>query len=239
MSPRLYRLLQSLLLVALSVFLAGKVIGGKLTWYINQRFLPLTLIGVILLATMAEAVFRPARNKGAAQEHVHILPGNLLILLIPVLLGMLFPARPLDAIAVDSKGIVVNAPLESSDGVERQFEAAADQRNILDWIRIFNYENDLSPYLGQQANVIGFVYYDERLPENQFLVSRFIITCCAADAFAIGVPVEWNGEEFDENTWVKVKGPVQVTEWNDQKTPLILAESVEITRAPEQPYLFP
>jgi len=239
MSPRLYRLLQSLLLVALSVFLAGKIIDGKVTWYINQRFLPLTFVGIILLAVMAQAVFRQARNKENAQEHTHILPGNLFILLIPALLGTFLPARPLDATAVDLKGITTNAPIVSSDGAERQFEAAADQRNILDWMRIFNDENDLSSYLGQQAHVIGFVYYDEYLPDNIFLISRFIITCCAADAYAIGIPVEWNGEVFDENTWVKVKGQVQYTEWNDQKLPLILADSVEITEVPGQPYLFP
>ena len=87
--------------------------------------------------------------------------------------------------------------------------------------------------------MIGFVYYDESLPENQFLVSRFVITCCAADSFALGIPVEWNGSELKENDWVQVKGPVQVTEWNEQKMPLILAESIEKTRAPDQPYLFP
>jgi uncharacterized repeat protein (TIGR03943 family) len=239
MPSRLYRLFQSLLLIALCIFLAEKAVSGKLTWYINLRFLPLTLIGVVLLAVMAQAIFKYARDEKDDQEHVHAMPGGLLILLIPVLVGILFPARPLDAAAVDSKGISLNAPLVSSNSTGQQFEAAADQRNILDWIRIFNYESDLSSYAGQRANVIGFVYYDESLPEGQFLVSRFVITCCAADGFALGIPVAWDGGAFEENTWVQVKGPVQVTEWNGQKTPLILAESVETTRAPEQPYLFP
>jgi uncharacterized repeat protein (TIGR03943 family) len=237
MPTRLYRLLQSLLLIALCIFLAEKAISGKLTWYINLRFLPLTLVGIVLLAVMAQAVFRHSRNK--EEDHDHVVPGGLLVLLIPVLAGVLLPARPLDAAAVDSKGITVNAPLVSSSSTGQQFEAAADQRNILDWIRIFEYETDLSSYLGQEANVIGFVYYEDNLPENQFLVSRFVITCCAADGFALGLPVQWEGETFEENTWVRVKGPVQATDWNGQKTPLIVAESVEITRAPEQPYLFP
>lgn len=239
MPSRLYRLLQSVLLIVLCVFLAEKIISGKLTWYINLRFLPLTLIGVVLLAIMAQAVLNGTRAKQDDHEHVHALPGGLLILMIPVLVGVLLPARPLDATAVDSKGISVNAPLVSADTSAQQFEAAPDQRNIMDWIRIFAYESDLSPYLGQRANVIGFVYYDESLPENQFLVSRFVITCCAADGFALGIPVDWEGEALEENTWVTVKGPVQATEWDGQKMPLIVAESVEITRAPEQPYLFP
>jgi uncharacterized repeat protein (TIGR03943 family) len=239
MPSRLYRLLQSLLLIALCVFLAEKAISGKLTWYINLRFIPLTIVGVVLLAIMAQAVFNGTRDKENDHVHDHAAPGGLLILMIPVLVGVLLPARPLDAAAVDSKGITVNAPLVASNSTGQQFQAAADQRNILDWIRIFEYESDLSPYLGQGANVIGFVYYDDSLPENQFLVSRFVITCCAADGFALGIPVEWEGKRFEENAWVTVKGPVQATEWNGHKTPLILAEAVELTRAPEQPYLFP
>ena len=237
MSSRLYRLLQSVMLIILGIFLAEKAISGKLAWYINLRFLPLTVVGIVLLAFLAQAVFRHMRNNEV--DHDHVVPGGLLILIIPVLASIFLPARPLDSIAVDSKGISINAPLVSANSTEQQFEAAADQRNILDWIRIFNYESDLSSYAGQQANVIGFVYHDESLPENQFLVSRFVITCCAADSFALGIPVEWSGDMFKENDWVQVKGPVQVTEWNEQKMPLILAESIEKTRAPDQPYLFP
>jgi uncharacterized repeat protein (TIGR03943 family) len=239
MSTRLYRILQGSLLIVLCVFLAEKAISGKLSWYINLRFLPLTLIAMLLLALMALAVFKRARDNQAGGEHIHAAPGRMLVLLIPVLVGVLLPARPLDATAVDSKGITANAPLVSADETGGKFETAPDQRNILDWIRIFSYESDLSPYIGQRAEVVGFVYYPEGFPENQFLVSRFVITCCAADGFALGIPVEWDGIEFEENSWVIVEGPVQVTEWNGQVSPLIIAESVQPTTAPEQQYLFP
>ena len=239
MSSRVYRLLQSLLLVALGIFLIEKALSGKLVWYINERFTPLTFVGITLLGLMALALLLRARKKADAHEHIHATPANLLILLVPILVGILLPSRPLDATAVASKGVTFNAPLVSSNDAGQLFEMASDERNIVDWIRIFSSGNDFTPYLGEQANVIGFVYHEENLPENQFLISRFVITCCAADGFAMGIPVEWSEESFEENTWVKVKGPIQVTEWHNQKTPLILAESVEIIDAPEQPYLIP
>jgi uncharacterized repeat protein (TIGR03943 family) len=245
MPTRLYRLYQGLTLIALCLFLVGKVISGKLTWYINLRFLPLTLLGIVLLAIMAQVVFRKPRSTDAHDHdhdhnHAQTPPGNLAILLIPVIIGVLFPARPLDSTAIDSKGVNVSAPLIGENAATRELEVTADQRNILDWIRIFNYEEDLSPYLGQTAKVTGFIYRTDDLPEGQFLVSRFVISCCAADGFAIGIPVQWDGADaLEENAWVQVEGPVDVTELDGQKVPLILADTVESIRAPEQPYLFP
>jgi len=241
MPVRLYRLFQGLTLIALCLFLAGKLINGKLTWYINMRFVPLTMLGIALLAMMAQVIFSQSRKKNEDDEddHIHGSTRNLIILFLPVLIGILLPARPLDSSAVETKGVNVNAPLISNASTS-QFEVAADHRNILDWMRIFNYEKDLSPYLNQNAKVIGFVYHDERLPEDQFLLSRFVVSCCAADAFAIGIPVQWEGATtLEENTWLEVEGAVQATEFNDQRTPLIIATSVQTVRTPEQPYLFP
>lgn len=239
MSSRIYRFLQILLLVALGAFLVEKALSGKLTWYINVRFMPLTLLGIALLTIMVIALIRHTQKTANTHEHLHANPVNLLVLLIPVLVGVLVPDRPLDAAAVASKGVTLNAPLVASENAEQQFDMAADERNIVDWLRIFSSESDLSPYLEQQASVIGFVYRDESLPENQFLVSRFVITCCAADAFALGIPVEWDGEMLEDNVWVKVKGGVEVSYWQNQKVPLILAESLEVVAEPEQPYLIP
>ncbi|MEW6401122.1 MAG: TIGR03943 family protein [Chloroflexota bacterium] len=241
MHPRLYRLFQGLMLIALSLFLAGKLINGNLTWYINLRFVPLTLLGIVLLAVMAQTIFSQSRKKAHEDEdeHTHVSAGNLLILLLPILIGILLPSRPLDSSAVETKGVNVSAPLIAKDR-SNEFEAAADERNILDWMRIFNYEEDLSPYLNENARVVGFVYHDDRLPEDQFLLSRFVISCCAADAFAVGIPVQWDGTDaLEENTWVEVEGPVQLTEFDGQKAPLVIATGVQTVRAPEQPYLFP
>ncbi|HVN16936.1 MAG TPA: TIGR03943 family protein [Anaerolineales bacterium] len=244
MSPKLYRSFQALLLLAFGLFLIEKIFSGKLTWYINMRFFPLTLIGIALLIVMALAIYLHDRlethEEHADHEHNTTPLANLIFLLIPLLIGILIPARPLDSAAVDSKGVNVSSPLVNSTTSTQQMQIAADQRNILDWIRIFDGNTDVTPYLGQTANVIGFVYRDDTLPANQFYVSRFAIVCCAADAVAIGVPVQWDhASALAENTWVDVKGPVKSTQLNGHPAPLILADAVDPTKQPDQPYLFP
>jgi uncharacterized repeat protein (TIGR03943 family) len=116
----------------------------------------------------------------------------------------------------------------------------AEERTILDWIRSFNYSENPSEFQGEPANVIGFVYHDPRLKENQFMVGRIAITCCVADAFAIGMIVEWpDAVEMTENSWVNVEGIVDATQLDGKTIPLIIAESITPTNAPSEPYVYP
>ena len=243
MSLRLYRLLQAFILLALVVFIGFKLISGTLSLYINMQYMPLTVFGIVVLAIMTLVVLRYL----GLEDHEHhdsghqhdISPSALMILMVPLLIGILIPVHPLDATAASTRGMNVSAPLVGSSQT-REFQSAADTRNILDWIVIFNSTNDLSPYVGQTARVTGFVYHDPRLPANQFIVSRFVITCCTADASAIGMIVTWNqSANLKESSWVEVKGPVQASRLGGQPIPLIEASVVLSTPQPDQPYLYP
>jgi uncharacterized repeat protein (TIGR03943 family) len=161
-------------------------------------------------------------------------------MLIPLLIGVLIPAKPLDSSAVSAKGITTSSALISSQSSSQLFETESEQRNVLDWIQIFYFEKDLNPFIGQPASVVGFVYRDSSLPQGQFLVSRFIISCCAADGYAVGMIAESSGSDsLKDDTWVKVSGPVDVVSYNGHPSPLIHAETIERVSQPEQPYLYP
>jgi uncharacterized repeat protein (TIGR03943 family) len=229
------------------MLLIVKLLSGDLSLYINLRFLPLTVFGILGLAGMFLALIRapqPYSGEHEHHDHAHHVHGvssaALIVLAIPLLVGILIPARPLDATAASTRGMNASAPLVTNSGQARQFEAAADTRNILDWIRIFNSTPDLSPYLGQTAKVTGFVYHDPRLPENQFIVSLYVITCCEDDASAIGMIATWDGSSaLKDNAWVEVKGPVQAAQLGGQPIPLIEAVLVQPAQQPGQPYLYP
>ncbi len=169
------------------------------------------------------------------------IPGTALILLaIPLILGVFVPPRPLSTSALSTRGMSLSAPVSIGQQSIQTMEIAPDDRTVLDWIKIFNYEKDLSSYLGKSANVIGFVYHDSRLKTGQFMVGRFVITCCAADAFAIGMAVDWpESANLVDNSWVNVKGTVDVLTIDGQKVPVIHAQAVNPIQAPEQPYLYP
>ena len=248
MPQRLYRSFQALLLLALFLFLMGKVFNNQLLWYINQRFVILTQIGIVFLAILAQRLFtevRLARERNQVEEHDHNhdhapSPVNLWIMLIPLLIGILIPAKPLDSSAVSAKGLTTSSALISSDSTSRLFETASEQRNILDWVKLFYFEKDLNPFIGQQVSVVGFVYRDESLPQGQFFVSRFILSCCAADGYAVGMIVDTpQADTFEKDTWIKVTGSVDAVSFDGKPSPLIDAETIEIVPQPDQPYLYP
>lgn len=241
-----YRFLQIAVLFGLGFFFFERIASGKLLLYINNRFAVLSflcMIGLFALAGNALDVLR--RNRLSVEshhdhhdhEHSHSVT-NLFWLALPLALGLLIPARSLGADAAANKGVTLAGPLAVGGGQPAQLVDAPDQRNVLDWIRLFNYQADLTPYLGETANVIGFVYEDSRLPAGHFLVARFTVSCCVADAFAIGMAVQWP-EEQPVNSWVNVRGPVDVLTIEGQRVPLIRAERIIPVDPPDQPYLFP
>ena len=127
-------------------------------------------------------------------------PLKVLFVLIPLAIGVLIPARPLDSTALSTRGFTTSSALVTSGSSSTTFESNAEQRTILDWIKIFNYETDLDPYIGQQAAVVGFVYHDGKLPVDQFYGSRFVVSCCSADGFALAMVTEWPGAATDTAT---------------------------------------
>lgn len=259
MSPRTHRSLQALILAALGVFLLQKIFSGTLFWYINQRFMILVLLAGLGLLALAQMVFQSLRQKDAEHKahdhaehnhhHSHTSPpppsptlpiSGLLIVALPVVLGLLIPARPLGVSAIANKGVNTNAPIAAGSSVSVTLSLAPENRTVLDWVRVFNYESDPTVFAGQPADVVGFVYHDPRLPEGQFLVGRFALNCCVADATAIGMAVVWPAEDnLADNSWVRVRGAVQAATLNGKPLPLIYAASVEQVAEPEQPYLYP
>lgn len=249
----MFRSLQGLLLLGLCIFFVSKAANGQLTWYINSRFVPLTLIGIVFLAVLAQTIFSEIRrarkhelehpNHDDEHDHHHDhapSAGNLWVMLIPLLIGVLIPARPLNSSAFDTKGFNTSAPLVSSDSSARIFETESEERNILDWLKLFNYEDDVTQFVGQKASVVGFVYFDEALSSDQFYVSRFVVSCCSADGFAIAMPVRWQASSaLNQDAWVVVKGTIESITLNGSRVPMIAAESVEAVDIPNQPYLFP
>ncbi len=254
MPRRMFLSFQGLILLGLSVFFVSKAINGQLTWYINSRFVPLTIFGIIFLAVLAQTIFSEIkRSRQAEKEHEHdqehdhhyehehsVSPANLWVMLIPLAIGLLIPARPLDSSAFSTKGFNTSAALVSSDSSAHIFETESEERNVLDWLKIFNYESDVTQFIGQQASVVGFVYFDDGLESDQFFVSRFVVSCCAADGFAIAMPAQWDeSQALEQDAWVLVKGSIDAITLDGRLVPMIVAESVQSVPVPDQPYLFP
>ncbi len=255
MAVRLYRFTQVLIMAALGLLLTYKLWTGNIYFYINERFQPLIVFGAAAALLLAAGAAWRWRRGEAAGDHAHdhdhdhdhdhgparFPVWTVALVALPIGLGLLVPARPLGASAIDSKGLNAPPPLTvSGGGPATTLEIAPEQRTILDWVRAFNYAEDTSVFTDQPADVIGFVYRRAGLTPTQFLVTRFTVTCCAADASGVALLVDWpDAGQLSENVWVRVRGPVQAVEFDGRPLPLIAAASVEIVDQPEHPYMYP
>ena len=248
MSLRMYRTLQALILAGLGFGLLVKIIDGRVLLYIHQRFVALVLLAALALIILAQYVLRarPEAEPGDGEVGKPDRPPawGLWLTALPLLVGLLVPERPLGAAALETRRIYTTAAGRAFGGAADSAAISPEQRTILDWVRIFGDTGDdpagLSPYSGQTADVSGFVVRDPRLGPDQFLVGRFTIACCVADASALGMVVEWpEAEALPVNRWVRVRGPVYPLVLEERTVPAIEAVTVEAIPEPVQPYLFP
>lgn len=246
MTERAANRLKALILVLLAIFFAQKLVSGDLYYYIGPRFGWLSILAVVLLIAFAGAYnFFEQRRKddehtGHHHHHDHAGPvWSLVVVALPLVLGVVIPARPLDASAINSRGVTTEyaGSLNESDQV---LSTAPTERNVLDWVRAMAANPDPAALNGQQADLIGFIYRDIRFSEDQFMVARFTISCCVADATAIGVVVAApDASRYEVNSWVRVTGTFAEGALDGDPIPVLLPDEIIQIEQPEQPYLFP
>ena len=68
------------------------------------------------------------------------------------------------------------------------------------------YENS-EDYIGQPITIEGFVYTEPGYKSNTFVISRLLMTCCAADAMVTGLYVQTEeADQFVEGAWYRIDG---------------------------------
>jgi len=160
---------------------------------------------------------------------------------VPLIIGLIIPSKPLGAAAVGTNGVNMSYTGLNGSANSTQLTTSSADRNVLDWVKAFNMTSNVDEFTGQSADLIGFVYRDIRFDKQpRFMVARFTISCCVADAVAIGVIVQSDqAPKLAPDSWIHVKGKFQVQDFNNQKTPILVADLVQPTTQPDQPYLYP
>ena len=92
---------------------------------------------------------------------------------------------------------------------------------------------------GRTVRTIGQVNRGFGEPREHFVLFRFVITCCVADAYPRGILVEYPEEaRFAKGTWVEVRGVVDVIRIGPRDVLRIRADAVSATEPPARPYLY-
>lgn len=232
------RIARAAILLSLGAMSARLLATGTFGWFVQQRMrLPLLAAAVVLIVfglyEGASGLREEGRDPSSAFRTTGPLVGWLLVLPLVVLISVA-PAG-LGAAAADR----VDAYTPS--GSSRAFPAIDASREpvemgVMDFLdrAISDTGRSLE---GVTVRLEGLVVNDPTLPDG-FMLTRFLVSCCAADGIPLQVAVRGTGQALEDDTWVAVD-----LRWRVPETPyreldgdwVVEADAERVTVVPDPP----
>lgn len=220
-----------LLLFGLAGLLFVRTLLDQMGWYIHPRYQVLMYICAGVLFVLALM---------CAAGSLSLPRYTTRLLLVPVLLGLAVPPRPLGADALVQQSPTLNRVAQRSDQTMLPDLQNSQTLTLYDWAVVASVDPSL--VVDKVADVEGFVVQNPVLnvPADQFMLARYVLNCCTADAGGVGMRVAWSsGHTLPNDQWVRVQGHVRTIEIDGVVHPLLVAQSVRVIEVPDQPYLTP
>jgi uncharacterized repeat protein (TIGR03943 family) len=174
-------------------------------------------------------------------QHISLLPQGIttMLLLGTAIAGLIITPRLFTSQAAFQRGASTESVTVTRSKTQ-SFRATIkpESKTIVDWVRTLNIYPEPDAYAGQKVNVKGFVLYPQGIPSNYLTITRFVITCCAADAYPISLPVKFTGDRsaYPQDSWLQVQGKMVVETLAGKRQLVIAATELQPTNAPKNPY---
>lgn len=225
-------------LLGMAIYLTVLILTDSLDHYINVRFMWLSYLAAgIFYGLGLYSLLRLLRGEAvSSSDPLRVVRWpSLMVVSLPLWLALVIPSQPLGVEAVNG-GVSTSAV---GTGTAETFQRSPIDRNILDWLREFNRANAPASFNGDPVRIVGFVYREPTFTEHQFMIARFTVSCCVADAFAVGMPVEWEGaSDLQDGDWIEISGTLQALSFDGELLPVIQPETVSPVEPPESPYIY-
>lgn len=224
---------QALTIFIWLLFLLLILTTGKIQTYINRRFIPFTITGSLILFVLFLIKLKKMKKESTEKITLTSLL-SFLIFLFPVLLTIIVKPGTLPALAVGRRGISQEfSGGDVMDVLKAQLEMEGNYKKLNIKQVLTLAKNKPEEINGKDISVEGFVFKD--VSTEKFMLVRFLITCCAADATPLGIEVLYsNTEQLQQESWVKVYGKCTIKEGKV----FITAEDVKETQKPSSVYLY-
>ncbi|MDX2255247.1 MAG: TIGR03943 family protein [Pseudanabaenaceae cyanobacterium bins.39] len=219
---------------------------GKLYLLIHPNYIPLTIIAAFLLTIVgileAWRVWQRQRStsKSKNQTHIALIKPSLSssLLLIVAIIAICINPRPFTSEKAIHRGVFES--IADARTVPQSFRASnrPEDRTLVEWVRTISAYPEPDAYKGQKADMTGFVVHAPDRPDNIFILTRFIITCCAADVYPVGLPIKIEGSrsQYAPDKWVRIEGQADVDSSSDKRQVVIVASKVTEIPEPKNPY---
>jgi len=233
------------LLLSIGAIMARLIWSGGFGWFVQQRMrLPLIAATVVLLVFGLYEAFASSRAAESDPESAKRSVGPTVGWLLTLPLLVLLSVAPTGLGAAAADRVDAYTPTEKAD----QYPALETGDGPVE-IRVFDFLDraiwDESGSLdGTTVRLEGLVVNDPEVPDG-FKLTRFMVSCCAADGIPLQVIVHDTGPPLADDTWViaDVVWRPPTVPYQDQEFPWnVEADLVSLTvvpNAPNDPYESP
>lgn len=222
-------------------------LSGKLVLLIHPNYNSLTIAaGIALLLTASLKGHQLWRRRRSARpttspQHLAVLPkgmGSALMLLVAIA-GLTITPRAFASDTAIQRGagegiILTQVRPQAFRGVINP-----ESRSLIDWIRTLQVYPEPDAYQGQKVKVQGFAMHPKTLPGQYLAITRFVITCCAADVYPVHLPVKLtNGDrnQYPIDQWFEVEGQMVTETLEGRRQAVVQATTLKPISQPQNPY---
>lgn len=216
---------------------------GRLGLLIHPNYFGLAIAtGFLLVAVSGWQGWRLWRGQGTLVQHVALLPARwaLSILIFAAVVGLVIPPRPFKSATAIHRGLEDGLTVTRNSPVAFRLNQRPEERSLIDWIRTLDVYPEPDAYRGLPARIEGFAVHSPQLPETYLTLTRFVITCCAADAYPVGLPVKLgrSRQAYPQDHWFRVEGRMATETLNDRRQLVLVAETITPIPEPENPFMY-
>jgi uncharacterized repeat protein (TIGR03943 family) len=198
-------------------------LGTRTQWVVPVAAMILTAAAIGRLASARTPRPEPIRRRELAIMAAMVTPVLLVVALPPATLGS-FSADKRAGFA--GSGISASAG-DISSGQLTLVDVAAGQTSP-------EGERALAKRAGETVDFVGFVTRYADTPADEFLLTRYVVTCCVADATIAQVRVvNVTPGAFQDNDWVDVRGTIYPL----GREVIVNASATTSVPRPDRPYL--
>jgi uncharacterized repeat protein (TIGR03943 family) len=158
---------------------------------------------------------------------------SMIVLIVPIVVVLALPPATLGSFAASRRSTLSGGYVTSVEDIVNGELTLADVGGAL---RSRESMRALAARAGTSVEFVGFVNRDEGAPADEFTLTRFLISCCVADALSVEVRVVGAPPgQFKHDDWVRVSGALYPL---NNEVVVDATEVVGVPR-PKEPYLNP
>jgi len=175
-------------------------------------------------------------------QHISLFPPgwSSALLLATAILGLVVTPKVFASQTAIQRGVTESVTLTRAQPQAFRSSTNPGERSLIEWVRTLSVYPEPDAYTAQPVKVQGFAVHPPDLPPEYLMISRFVITCCAADAYPVGLPVKLkeNRATYPADSWFEVEGRMITENFKGKRQLTIEANSLKKIPKPANPYYY-